>query len=510
MMNSKLNKMFDHIVIGAGASGCVLARRLIDGGKNVLLIEAGELHVNQSNVDNVEGFPNLWGSKFDWKYSTTPQKNLLNRVIDINQGKIVGGSSSINAMMYVRCNKADYKLLEKRGGKNWNKKSVENALSNIENYIDGPADGRYQSGLMKVRNCPDPSSYSSEFQQAAKALGYQADDWDYNGDKQENGAGPLQFNIDEEGNRNSAFKAYLFDVLSYKKLKILSSTKVVRVIIEEGVACGVEIQGNDQQTKIIKCKGKIILCSGALTSPLILERSGIGNANVLDNSNIPVKANLPAVGENLMDHLQLPVLYKLNKDLPNPSLLTGNVLFVNLNNNSPNGSPDLQLNFTPAAPKPLMRFLPPVGGAVMIFLPILVQPKSIGSIHIDKESYSLNPNYLSHDDDIKVLTKSIDLCQQLASKEGLKSLISESLLPDKKEYVNYIRANATTLWHPVGTCSIGKSPKDSVVDSDLQVHGVQNLHVADSSVTPYVTAGNNHVPTLVIGEIASKILLNDI
>ncbi len=501
--------MFDHIVIGAGASGCVLSRRLIDNGKRVLLIEAGELFINQSNVDNVEGFTNLWGTRFDWKYSTTPQENLLNRVIDINQGKIVGGSSSINAMMFVRCNKADYKILEERGGQNWSKKNIEKALSKIENYIDGPSEGRYQSGLMKVRNCPDPSSYSPEFQQSAKALGYKADDWDYNGKEQSNGAGPLQFNIDEKGIRNSAFKAYLYDVLSSPNLKILSSTKVLRVLIKNGKAYGVEIQGKESESKIVKCKEKIILCAGALTSPTILERSGIGNPDILKKSNIEVNANIPAVGEHLMDHLQLPILYRLNKDLPNPSLLTGNVLFVNLNNNSPNGSPDLQLNFTPAAPKPLLRLLPPVGGPVMIFLPILIQPKSTGSIHINKNEYKLDPKYLSHQDDINVLKKSISLCQELASKEGLSSLVGESLLPDKSEHENYIRQNATTLWHPVGTCRIGSSVEDSVVNSELQVHGIANLHVADSSVTPYVTAGNNHVPTMVIGEIASNILLKD-
>ena len=254
--------MHDYIIVGAGSSGCVLTRRLIDAGKKVLLIESGSLKKETSNIQNIEGFPNLWGSSYDWNYETVPQKGLSGRVININQGKVVGGSGSINAMMYVRGHKSNYEQLHERGGEIWNIKNLNKALSKIENYVDGPSDGRFQTGLMQVRNCPDPTSYSPEFQQSAKSLGYESDDWDYNGPRQENGAGPLQFNIDEKGNRHSPFKVYLEDVLTNKNLEIISNAFVKRILLHEKTAIGVEIQYGNGLFKKIKCNKILwIICS---------------------------------------------------------------------------------------------------------------------------------------------------------------------------------------------------------------------------------------------------------
>tara|TARA_E500000178_G_scaffold157683_1_gene157412 strand:- start:2355 stop:3863 length:1509 start_codon:yes stop_codon:yes gene_type:complete len=500
--------MHDFIVVGAGSSGCVIARRLIDAGKKVLLIESGPLKKETANIEKIEGFPNLWGSSYDWNYSTIPQNGLSERVININQGKVVGGSGSINAMMFVKGHKSNYEQLIENGGDFWNSKNLNNCLSKIENYIDGPSEGRYQSGMVQVRNCPDATSYSPEFQQSAKSLGYATDDWDYNGPVQSNGAGPLQFNIDEKGNRHSPFKAYLESILKNKNLEIISNTYVKRILMHNKIANGVELIFKDDSIKKITCKNKIIICAGAIGSPILLERSGIGDSKNLNKANIPQKVDAPSVGENLMDHLQLPVLFKLKKQLPNPKLLTGNVLFADLNQNSPYGAPDLQLNFTPAAPQPLQRLLPPLEFPVMIFLPILVQPLSVGSVHWDGEKPNLDPNYLNNEKDVEVFKKAIKLCNDMASAPGLNQLASDALLPPPEGYEDYIRGNATTIWHPVGTCRIGKEPSDSVVNSELEVHGVKNLHVVDSSVTPYVTSGNNHVLALVMGEMASEILLN--
>mgnify|MGYP001156976263 CR=1 FL=1 len=501
--------MSDFIVVGAGASGCVITRRLIDAGYSVTLIEAGDLRYRDSNIDNVGGFTNLWGSRADWAYKTTPQEGLNNRPITINQGKVVGGSSALNAMMYVRCHHSNYRQLEEAGGSNFAFSASRRVLSRIENYIDGPRLGRYQSGLMKVRNCPDPSSYSPEFQQAAGALGLETDDWDYNGPTQENGAGPLQFNIDEYGHRHSAFNAYLQPILSSNKLTLLDRAEAKKIILDSnGNATSLEIVKSDGSHHTLHSDQKIILSLGAFGSPLLLLRSGIGPDSAFAKSPTKHVLKLEAVGQNLMDHLQLPVIYKLKKSLPNPTLLTGNVAFLNLNDNGLGGAPDLQLNFTPAAPTPLQRFLPPLPGEVMIFLPILVQPKSVGSITIDgRNNPVINPCYLSDSSDLDVLTKSIDFCQQMASSEGLSSLAGDALLPPKEAYVDYIRNNVSTIWHPVGTCRLGNDPNDSVVDSNLQVHGVPNLHICDSSTTPYVTAGNNHVPSLVMAELLSDILL---
>jgi len=500
---------YDHIIVGAGAAGCVLARRLVDAGRRVLLVEAGPLKRHCSNVDAVGGFTNLWGSHHDWALTTAPQPGLGGRQITINQGRLVGGSSAINAMMYVRCHSGDYQLLAEKGGDLWSRPRIETAMSRLENYVDGPAPGRFTSGVMTVRNCPDPRSYSQPFQSAAKELGYQADDWDYNGPEQTGGAGPLQFNIGLDGKRHSAFNAYLEPILCSPQLTVVANSPVQRLAFgARGRVTGVVVKDNSGHEQTLHCDGDVILAAGALLTPQILLRSGLGPAADIKATGSKVHHDLPAVGHNLMDHLQLPVVFRLKKPLPEPEILTGNVLFLQLNDNSPYGAPDLQLNFTPASPQPLQQFLPPFGGPVMIFLPILIQPRSVGSIRLQPDGQCvIDPNYLSVSDDIIVFQKAIDVIRDLAVTEAMAGFAGEELAPGATDSEAYIRAGASTLWHPVATCSLGDDPATSVVNSQLRVHGTHGLRIADASVTPHATAGNNHVPTMVLAENAASLIL---
>lgn len=500
---------FDHIIVGAGAAGCVIARRLIDAGRRVLLVEAGPLRRHCSNVDSVGGFTNLWGSVHDWALTTVPQSGLGGREITINQGKLVGGSSAINAMMYVRCHPGDYQLLAERGGSLWSQPRIESAFSRLENYVDGPAPSRYANGLMTVRNCPDPRSYSHSFQQAAKELGYQADDWDYNGPVQAGGAGPLQFNIGLDGKRHSAFNAYLEPVLASPLLSIAANSPVKHLAYgSHGRVNGVVVSDEAGHEHTLHCDGDVILTAGALLTPQILLRSGIGPAADLEAAGLKVHKDISAVGKNLQDHLQLPVIVRLKKPLPEPEILTGNVLFLELNGNSPYGAPDLQLNFTPASPQPLQQFLPPLGGPVMIFLPILVQPRSVGSISMKADGrIVIDPQYLSDKEDVTVFQKALAVIRQMTASKAMSDFAAEELAPGAADSEAYIRTGASTLWHPVATCAMGSDPQGSVVDPHLRVHGVKGLRIADASVTPHATAGNNHVPTMILAENAASLML---
>jgi choline dehydrogenase len=500
---------YDHIIVGAGAAGCVIARRLIDAGRRILLIEAGPLKRHCSNVDSIGGFTNLWGSVYDWSLKTTPQAGLAGRTITINQGKLVGGSSALNAMMYVRCHRGDYQLLADRGGDLWSLPRIQSALSRLEKYADGPSPGRYSSGLMTVRNCPDPRSYSQPFQLAAKELGFKADDWDYNGPEQVGGAGPLQFNIGLDGKRHSAFNAYLEPILSSPLLSIATKSPVKRLVYgSHGRVNGVMVADGSGHELTLHCDGDVILTAGALLSPQILLRSGIGPASDLHAAGLEVHQDLKAVGQNLKDHLQLPIIYRLKKPLPEPEILTGNVLFLDLNSNSPYGAPDLQLNFTPASPQPLQQFLPPLGGPVMIFLPILVQPRSVGNVCLLPDGQiAIDPQYLSEQADVTVFQKAIDVIRDLAATRAMSEFAADELAPGGGDLEGYIRAGASTLWHPVATCAMGGDTQNSVVDGHLRVHGVKGLRIADASVTPHATAGNNHVPTMVLAENAASLIL---
>ena len=497
--------MVDYIVVGAGASGCVLSRRLVHAGHTVCLVEAGQLRVRHPMVDDIGGFVNLWGGTHDWAWPTVPQPDLAGRSIVINQGRIVGGSSAINAMMYVRCNQADYRLLSERSGGAWTAGDVTAAFTALENYLDGPAPGRFTGGAMSVQSCPDPASYSPEFQAAAIEHGYRGDDFDYNGPEQMNGAGPLQFNIDAEGRRHSAFRAYLEPILGSPMLHLMPQTHARRIVFEGTRAVALEVTGADGTASRLTFGRGLVLALGTLQTPGLLLRSGVGPAADLTAAGIPVVADLPAVGANLQDHLQLPILFRLKKDLPQPDILTGNVLFTNINGHGEPGTPDLQLNFTPAVPRPLARMLPPLHGPAMIFLPILIRPKSVGAVRLRRDgTTAIDPRYLSDPSDLKLLGKALDLVRSLAASRAFSGLAGEEMAPGAVDAEGYIRGGSTTLWHPAGTVALGTDVADSVVGADLSVHGLEGLHVCDASVMPRANSGNNQVPSMILAEIGAR------
>ena len=499
---------YHYAIIGAGASGSVIANRLsADPTRQVVLLEAGDWD-RGPNVTNPGGFVQLWGSPVDWALPTTPQPGLAGRELTINQGKVVGGSTSINAMMYVRGNRANYDQWKAAGADGWGYDDVLPYFKKLEAYEGGDSAYRGSNGELPVCDCPDEVMRSEEFLQGAVELGYDGPHWDYNGERQENGAGLLQFHIDRDGYRASGATAFLQPALDRPNLTLITGAQVTRILIREGRAVGVEYKLKGQ-TKQLWVENEVILSAGALNSPKLLMLSGIGPAQHLQEMGIPMQVDLPGVGKNLQDHVQLPIIFRANKDRPMTTLLTGNVLFARMNADAP--APDLQLNFTPSIPAPLAPFLPDFGGNVCIFLAILVQPKSMGEVKLRSanslDKPVINPNYLTNETDIEVFRKAIDLIRKLSETTAFAPLNGGELVPGPGNPDGFIRTQSSTLWHPAGTCKMGNDDQ-AVVDAQLRVRGVSGLRVADASVMPVVTSGNTVAACFMIGEKLADMMLS--
>lgn len=505
------NESYDYIIVGAGASGAVLANRLsADANNRVLLLEAGEIDAHP-DVQDPGGFVRLWGSPLDWAIPTTEQPGLLNRSITINQGKVLGGSTAINAMMYVRGNPGNFDEWNALGADGWSFQDVLPYFKKSEDFEEGESEYHGAGGPLRIRVCPDDDMRSEPFMNAATELGFDGPYWDYNGARQENGAGLLQFHIAADGKRASSAAAFLHPVGDRSNLIVRAQAQVTHVIVEDGKAKAVSYLAADGATVTVQAEKEIVISAGAFLSPAILLRSGIGPADELRALGIAPRADLPGVGRNLQDHLQLPVIYRSKVDHPRTTLLTGNVLFTKTREGMSAATPDLQLNFTPAIPKPLAPVLPDLGGPVAIFLPILVRPFSVGTVTLksaDPLAYpNVDPHYLECEADIRVLRQAVKLCRDLANTSAFSSINGGELAPGD-EVDGYIRSQASTLWHPAGTCKIGHD-KMAVVDPRLRVYGVEKLRVADASVMPTVTSGNTVAACFMIGEKAADMILSD-
>jgi len=500
---------FDYIIVGAGATGSVLANRLsANASTRVLLLEAGGPDTHP-DIHDIGGFVRLWGSDLDWKLATESQSHQNDRTILINQGRVLGGSTSMNALMYVRGNPRNFDHWSALGNPGWSYAEVLPYFKCSEDYAGGASEFHGVGGPLSVRDNPDPNSRSEAFMAGAVELGYDGPNWDYNGARQEEGAGLLQFTIDREGNRSSAATAFLAPVRERPNLTIITEAQVTRLLLAGNRVIGAEYS-QAGQTQQAHAEREVILSAGAFQSPRLLMLSGIGPADQLRAHDIPVIADLPGVGQNLQDHLQLPVVYQSHSEQPLPTLLTGNVLFLQTQPDAPAGAPDLQLNFTPAVPAllaPVLQLPVPAG----IFLPILVQPRSVGTVGLRSANPLdlpvINPDYLQHPADLQVFIAAIKLIRELVTTDAFVDLNAGEILPGPDtDLEQFIRTQTSTLWHPVGTCKMGHD-RTAVVDAYLRVYGITGLRVADASVMPTIVSGNTLAACYMIGEKTADMLL---
>lgn len=507
----------DFIIVGAGAAGCVLANRLVSiGGARVVLIEAGgHDDVPSIHATDIDSMTSMWGPcEQNWAFQTVPQDGMGGRRVDIAQGRGIGGGTSINAMMYVRGNPRDFDRWSEMGARGWAYKDVLPYFMRGESYSGGDDAYRGRSGSLRVLEMDHESAAATAFIAAARALGYSSVEGDFNGAQHEENAFLYQSTRLTTSERCSSATAFIDPLRNDPRLMLLTGAQVSRIVIEGGRAVGVEYVTGGRSEKI-RASREVILTAGAFMSPQLLLLSGIGPADHLRAHGIDVVSDLPGVGQNLHDHLLLPICYRASRLLDAPQLLSeaGIFLFSGVYDRS-TSSPDLQFFFGP------IQFADPQyvdGGPGFTFVPILAQPRSRGSVRLASvdpvQKPVVDPGYLSDPRDVDVLLRGLRIARNLAANKAFDSMRDKELAPgadtaSDEDLISYIRASASTVWHPVGTCRMG-DPTDpaTVLDPLLQVRGVSGLRVADASAMPVITSGNTNAATIMIGDKAADHIL---
>lgn len=509
------NKIYDYIVIGAGAAGSVIANRLVeDPTCRVLLLEAGGPDNRQAihNTD-IPSMTSMWGpDEVNWNYMTPAQPYLNGRAIPIAQGRVLGGSTSINAMMYIRGNRRNFDHWQQLGNEGWGYNEVLPYFKKSEDYEGGASAYRGAGGPLSVINYRNPSAVSEAFVQAAMELGFAGDGWDCNGERQENGAFFYQSTRTAENKRCSTAVAFLKPILHKPNLTITTKAMASRILLEGTRAVGVEYAKN-RKVHRVRAESEVIISAGCFASPKLLMLSGIGPAEHLQQHGINVTVDLRGVGQNLQDHMLFGVGYQSLKELPFPNLLSEAGMFISSRDGMGDMAPDLQFFFGP------VQFVDDqykVEGPGFTFAPILAQPESVGTVTLRSNDPMLlpivDPHYLENERDVDVMVRGIEIARDLVNTSAFAQFRGRELAPgkdvvDRERLVNYVRHSASTVWHPVGTCKMGQDDL-AVVNSRLEVHGIEGLRVADASIMPKITTGNTNAATIMIGEKAADLIRN--
>ncbi|MCW8885670.1 MAG: choline dehydrogenase [Motiliproteus sp.] len=531
-----LEKAYDYIVIGAGSAGCVLANRLSEDPNNsVLLLEAGDKDKNPWIHVPIGYFKTMHNPKTDWCYMTEPDPGINGRQLQWPRGKVLGGSSSLNGLLYVRGQKEDYDDWAALGNKGWSYDEILPYFKKSEDQERGADKYHGVGGPLAVSNIRIRREICDKFIAAAEQVGIPRND-DSNGEKQE-GVGYFQLTINRNGTRCSTAVGFLRPALKRPNLDVATHALVHRIEFDGDRAVGltVSIKGVKQR---INCNKEIVLSAGAINSPQILMLSGIGDQDELAKHNIPVVKHLPGVGKNLQDHLQIRTIYKVNKPITlndevnnplrkvlmgmeyamfrtGPLTMAASQVCIFTKTDKEMERPDIQYHLQPlSADKPAdgtHRFSAFTASVCQL------RPTSTGKIELksnDPEEYpAIHPNYLATEEDQKTAIESIKVTRQIINAPALAPLIKEEHEPGvqhqtDEELLEYARNRATTIYHPTGTCKMG-SDDMAVVDDRLRVHGLKGLRVADASIMPVIVSGNTNAPTIMIGEKVSDMIKED-
>ncbi len=535
-----LERSYDYVIIGAGSAGCVLANRLsADPERSVLLLEAGGEDRNP-----LFRLPMLMGKLFhsgiyNWRYHTEPVPGLGDRSLYWPRGKVLGGSSTINGMIYVRGNRHDYDRWAQLGLAGWSFDEVLPAFRRSEGHVERDGSCHGTGGELTVCRARGTNSLFDVFVAAGRQAGHPVND-DFNGPEQM-GFGRYDFTI-RNGKRCSASTAFLRPVRHRRNLAVATGCLVRRIVVESGRATGIEIV-NGNQTRTVPARREVVLSAGAVNSPQILMLSGIGPAEELGRHGIEVVHELPGVGRNLQDHVDCVLSYACTKpitlyrdlraDRLIPSVIAGMLFGRGIATTFPYEAgaflksredllaPDIQVHFMPALEKTANLHFPspfrkvPNHAAHGFTLRVgPVNPDSRGTIRLRSRDPAapplIQPNYLESDSDCRTMIAGIRLVRSVIAQPAFDPFRGRELAPgdavqSEAQLTRWLRDNAMTTFHPVGTCRMGTDPM-AVVNARLAVHGIAGLRIADASVMPVITSGNTNAPAIMIGEKAAEFL----
>ena len=530
---------YDYIIIGAGSSGCTLANRLSElSDKKVLLLEAGTKDSNPWIHVPIGYFKTMHNPKTDWCYVTEEDKGLNGRTLQWPRGKVLGGSSSLNGLLYIRGQAEDYDHWEEIGNKGWSYKDVLPYFIKSENNERGANDYHGDSGPLQISNIRVRRKICDHFIEAAKQTGIPEND-DFNGEEQE-GVGYFQLTITNKGTRCSTAVGYLRPAMERDNLTVVTSALVHKINIEDNKAKSVTYSVNGSETSV-DCSEEVLLSAGAIGSPQILMLSGIGDKDELAQHGIESIAHLPGVGKNLQDHLQIRTIYKLNKKMTlndelrnpirkvmmgleyalfrtGPLTMAASQVAIFTSTDPEVKRPDIQYHFQPlSADKPAdgtHKFSAFTASVCQL------RPTSTGTIELKSSNPAdypaIHPNYLDTELDQQVAIDSIKKTREIMAAPAIAPLIASEHEPGiehqtDEELLQYARNRATTIYHPTGTCKMGtKDDPMAVVDERLKVYGIEGLRVIDCSIMPIIVSGNTNAPAVMIGEKAADMIKEDL